>query len=190
MHILGDWDFLNWWWWKPIIEPLAGLAWLSLLVLAAALLYLLFGNRDTAEFRKALEPPDAPAVPSDEEEIADWMAARFPDVSEEEILDIEEILEEVIREDIHPEMAAEIERRGIPVRVMALPLPGTVKDVGSVPLAVWIPAMNAIEIYAGPMKRHCRGNPAAYRPYMGDLLLHEMAHALGLDEPKIKDFGV
>ena len=190
---LGDWNFLNWWWWRPFIEPIAGLLWLLLVVLAGVLIYALIGSRTKmSDYREMFLLPEEidSNLPEDEIAISEFMDASFPDVSEDEILEMEEILDTAIREDIHPDMAREIERRGIPVHLLALPSPGLVKDVGSVPLAVWIPAMGAIEIYAAPMKLNCGGDIKRYRGYMGNLLLHEMGHALGLDEPKIKDFGV
>jgi hypothetical protein len=193
LRFLGDWNFLNWWWWKPIIEPIVGLLWFLSFIAVGAIIYAYISSQTRMrDYREMVLTPDERDfdLPDDEAEYGAYMDQYFPDVFEDEILEMEEILDTVIREDIHPEMAQEIEQRGIPVHLMALPAPGVVKDVGSIPLAVWIPAMGAIEIYAAPMKMHCGGDRSAYRVYMGNLLLHEMAHALGLDEPKIKDFGV
>lgn len=192
---MGDWNFLYWWWWKPIIEPVLGLLWLAFFALLAALLYSFVAARtemeDYRNLAKTREEIEAECeLPEDEEEIERFLNDYYPEVYEEEIEEMENILESVLREDIHPEMRIEIERRGIPVRLVDLPSARTVRDVGALPLAVWIPQLEAIEIYAGPMKLHCRGDNKAYRSYMGDLLLHEMGHALGLDEPKIGDFGV
>jgi len=193
LRFLGDWNFLNWWWWRPIIEPIAGLLWLLSFIAGGAIIYAFISSRTRMrDYREMVLPPEDNDLdlPEDEAEYGEYMDQYFPDVSEDEILEMEEILDTVIREDIHPDMAREIEERGIPVHLLSLPTPGMVKEVGSVPLAVWIPSMGAIEIYAAPMKMHCKGNTNAYRGYMGNLLLHEMGHALGLDEPKIKDFGV
>ncbi len=193
MDLLGEWDFLYGWWWKPFIAPLLGLLWaLAIIAAGGAVYYLVAGRTTITRYRQLFYTEDeaGPEIPSSEEEIDALLAEHYLEVSEEEILEMEGILEAVIREDVHPDMAKEIERRGIPVRMMALPPARTVKEVGAVPLAVWIPKMNAVEIYGGPMKQHCGGDARAYRGYMGEMLLHEMAHALGLDEPKIKDFGV
>ncbi len=193
MGLFGEWDFLYGWWWKPFIDPLLGLLWtLAIIAAGGAIYYLVAGRTTIARYRQLFYTEDeaGPEIPSSEEEIEALLAAHYPEVSEEEVLEMEGILEAVIREDVHPDLAKEIGRRGIPVRVMALPPARTVKEVGAVPLAVWIPRMNAVEIYGAPMKLHCGGNAGAYRKYMGEMLLHEMAHALGLDEPKIKDFGV
>ncbi len=190
---IGDWNFLYWWWWQPIIEPIVGFLWLVGFILAGTIIYAFFHSRaKMSDYREMFLSPEEIErdLPEDVAEISDFLDSCYPDVSEEEILGMEEILDAVIREDIHPDMSREIERRGIPVHLMALPSPEMVKEIGNVPLAVWVPAMSAIEIYAAPMKMHCQGRVDAYRNYMGDLLLHEMGHALGLDEPKIKDFGV
>jgi len=193
MKYLGEWDFFYGWYWKPIIEPVLGFIWVASFVLLAVLIYSFISARTKlSDYREMFLLPEeiGKKLPEEEEEIQRYLNTYFPDVSEDEILDMEEILEAVIREDIHPEMALEIENRGIPVHLLDLPSPAVVKEIGSVPLAVWVPSMGAIEIYASLMKVHCNGNEKEYRNYMGKLLLHEMAHALGLDEPKIKDFGV
>jgi hypothetical protein len=193
MRYLGDWNFLNWWWWQPIVDPIAGLLWLISFVLLGTLIYSFVSSRTKmSDYREMFISPEEinSKLPTDEAEIGAFLEATYPEIFEDEILEMEELLDTVIRRDIHPDMASEIEKRGIPVHLLALPSPGVVKEVGSVPLAVWIPAMGAIEIYAAPMKYHCGGNSKAYRGYMGNLLLHEMGHALGLDEHKIKDFGV
>ncbi|MDA1000149.1 MAG: hypothetical protein O2807_06485 [bacterium] len=190
---LGDWDFANWWWWKPILDPLFGLIWLIVLAGIGVAIYAFIGSRTKmSDYRAVLMESDAPAPrkSSDEKELAGFMDAYFPEVSEREILRMQEILDEVLSTDIHPEMMAEIERREIPVHLVDLPAPAMVKEVGGWPLAVWIPATQSIEIYAAPMKMHCGGDADAYRGYMGNLLLHEMGHALGLGETKLKDFGV
>ncbi len=192
---MGDWDFLYWWWWKPIIDPILGLLWLAFFILMGVLLYSFVASRTKMEdYRNLAKTPEEIEaerdLPEDEEELSEFLHNYYPEVSEEEIEGMEGLLADVLAEDIHPDMLREITERGIPVRLVDLPSPGTVKDVGGLPLAVWIPRMQAIEIYACPMKLHCRGNAAAYRPYMGNLLLHEMGHALGLGESKIKDFGV
>ncbi len=188
---LGDWNFLNWWWWRPIIEPIVGLLWLAFFILVGVLIYAFVGSRSKiSDYRVSSLDPGEMEIPAEESEIARYLETHYPDVSEDEILEMEDILETVLREDIHEEMAREIERRGIPVRLIDLPTPDLVKDVGGLPLAVWIPSLEAIEIFASPMKKHCGGDPAHYREYMGNLLLHEMGHALGLGESKIKDFGV
>lgn len=192
---MGDWDFLYWWWWQPIIDPIIGLLGLAFFVLVGALLYSFVASRtkmdDYRNLAKTAEEIAAERdLPEDEEELTAFLHNYYPEVSEEEVGEMEAILAVVLAEDIHPDMLREITERKIPVRLVDLPLPGTVRDVGGLPLAVWIPRMETIEIYACPMKMHCRGNAAAYRPYMGNLLLHEMGHALGLGESKIKDFGV
>lgn len=192
---MGDWDFFYWWWWKPIIDPMLGLLLLAFLVLLGALLYSFVASRASMEDYRNLAKTPAEieaerSLPEDEEEISEFLHDYYPEVSEEEIEQMEDILSDVLAKDIHPDMLREIKKRCIPVRLVDLPSPGTVKDVGGLPLAVWIPQLEAIEIYACPMKMHCRGNLEAYRPYMGNLLLHEMGHALGLGESKIKDFGV
>lgn len=192
---MGDWDFLYWWWWKPIIDPILGLLWLAFFVLMGVLLYSFVASRTKMEdYRNLAKTPEEIEaerdLPEDEEELSEFLHNYYPEVSEEEIEGMESILADVLAEDIHPDMLREIKERGIPVRLVDLPSSVTVKDVGGLPLAVWIPRFEAIEIYACPMKLHCRGNTEAYRPYMGNLLLHEMGHALGLGESKIKDFGV
>ena len=192
---IGDWNFLNWWWWKPIIDPILGLLWFAFFILLGALLYSFIAARtELDDYRNMLKTPEEIEaerdLPEDEEELASFLRNYYPEVTEEEIEEMEDILADVLAEDIHPDMRKEIEARSIPVRLVDLPSPVTVRDVDGLPLAVWIPQMEAIEIYACPMKLHCEGNPRAYRPYMGNLLLHEMGHALGLGESKIKDFGV
>ncbi|MEE9256958.1 MAG: hypothetical protein V3V56_07295 [bacterium] len=192
---MADWDFLYWWWWKPIIDPILGLLWLAFFILLGVLLYSFVASRTKLDdYRNMLKTPEELEaernLPEDEDELSEFLRSYYPEVSEEEIEQMEDVLAVVLREDIHPDMLREITERGIPVRLLDLPSPGTVKDVGGLALAVWIPQMEAIEIYACPMKMHCRGDARAYRPYMGNLLLHEMGHALGLGESKIKDFGV
>jgi len=193
MKYLGEWNFFYGWFWKPIIEPLLEFIWLISFILFVALIYSFISARTkVSNYKEMFLFPEEidQKLPKEEKAIQQFLDTRFPDVSEEEILEMERILETVILEDIHPEMALEIENRGIPVRLMALPEPEVVKEIGSVPLAVWIPSIGTIEIYASLMKLHCNGNEKKYRNYIGKLLLHEMGHALGLDEPKIKDFGV
>ena len=192
---MADWDFLYWWWWKPIIDPILGLLWLAFFILLGVLLYSFVASRTKLDdYRNMLKTPEELEaernLPEDEDELSEFLRSYYPEVSEEEIEQMEDVLAVVLRKDIHPDMLREITERGIPVRLLDLPSPGTVKDVDGLPLAVWIPQMEAIEIYACPMKMHCRGDARAYRPYMGNLLLHEMGHALGLGESKIKDFGV
>lgn len=190
---LGDWDFVNWWWWKPILDPIFGLIWLVILAGIGAAIYAVIGSRTKmSDYRAVLMESEVPAPQetADEKELADFMVSYFPEVSEDEILWMQEVLADVLSKDIHPEMMAELERRKIPVHLVDLPSPAMVKEVGGWPLAVWIPATESIEIYAAPMKLHCGEDAEACRGYMGNLLLHEMGHALGLGETKLKDFGV
>lgn len=190
-NLLGDWNFLQSWWWKPYIKPLIGLAWFAgVIALGAIIFFAVMGSARLSEYREALFPPKEPEIPEDEAELIDFMESYFPEASEEEIILMEQILDDVMKEDIHPQMAREIEARGIPVRLLTLPPPEIVRAVGNYPVAVWIPQLNAIEIYASVVKSECRRDPKRYREKIGDLLLHEIGHALGLDEPKIKDFGV
>jgi len=192
MGWLGDWDLLNWWWCEPIFAPVAGLALLAgLAAVGAGLYFLIARTTRLTDYREALSPPgEEERLPEDEEELARYLEEELPEVSDEEIRQMERILERVMREDIHPEMRREIEKRGIPVRLLDLPTPETVKDVGYIPVAVWIPQLNAIEIYASLVKEECEGRAREYRRLMGELLLHEMGHALGLGESEVKDFGV
>ncbi len=190
-NLLGDWDFLQYWWWKPYVTPLVALAsFAGVIALGALVFFAITGSARLSEYREAILPSREPEVPADEEALAEFMESFFPEVSEEEILLMERILEDVVEEDIHPEMAREIRERGIPVRLLALPPPEIVRAAGSYPVAAWIPRLNAIEIYAAVVQHECRRDARRYREKMGELLLHEIAHALGLDEPKIKDFGV
>ncbi len=190
-NLLGDWNFLQYWWWKPYVNPLIGLAWFAgVIALGAIIFFAITGSAKLSEYREAVFPPKEPEIPEDEAALVEFMESFFPEVSEEEILLMEQILDDVMREDIHPQMGREIEARGIPVRLLTLPLPEIVRAVGNYPVAVWIPRLNAIEIYASVVKSECRRDPRRYREKIGDLLLHEIGHALDLDEPKIKDFGV
>ncbi|MBI3129690.1 MAG: hypothetical protein HYZ11_18950 [Candidatus Tectomicrobia bacterium] len=193
--ILGDWDFLQPWWWEPILAPVLGLLALAGLAAVGAGLYFLAARTTRLQdYREALRGPeeegDEPPLPEDVREIQRWMERELPEVSEEEIDEMEAILERSLAEDIHPDMRREIEKRGIPVRLMDLPTPETVKDVGYLPTAIWHPAMNAIEIYAALVKDECGRDRRAWRRLIGELLLHEMGHALGLGESEVKDFGV
>ncbi len=190
-NLLGDWNFLQSWWWKPYVKPLIGLGWFAGVIALGAIIFLaVMGSARLSEYRDAFFSPKEPEIPEDEAALVEFMESFFPEASEDDIILMEQILDEVIKEDIHPQMAREIEARGISVRLLVLPPPEIVRAVGNYPVAAWIPSINAIEIYASIVKSECRQNPNRYKELIGDLLLHEIGHALGLDEPKIKDFGV
>ena len=190
---IGDWDFLHAWWWEPILAPVLGLLVLAgLAALGAGLYFMAARTTRLKDYREALFPPEEEPeeIPEDVRGIQRWMEREFPEVSEVEVEAMEGILAVVLREDIHPQMRREIERRGIPVRLLDLPSPETVKDVGYLPTAIWHPALNAIEIYAALVLDETGGEPREVRRLMGELLLHEMGHALGLGESEVQDFGV
>lgn len=195
LAFLGDWDILQPWWWEPILGPVLGLLALAGLVAVGAGLYFLVARTTRLQaYRDALRVPEEEEepeeMPGDAREIQRWMEEELPEVSEEEIEEMEAILERALAEDIHPGMRREIEKRGIPVRLLDLPSPETVKDVGYLPTAIWHPALNAIEIYAALVKDECGRDRREWRRLIGELLLHEVGHALGLGESEVKDFGV
>ena len=178
---------------EPILAPVLGLLVLAgLAALGAGLYFMAARTTRLKDYREALFPPEEEPeeIPEDVRGIQRWMEREFPEVSEVEVEAMEGILAVVLREDIHPQMRREIERRGIPVRLLDLPSPETVKDVGYLPTAIWHPALNAIEIYAALVLDETGGEPRAVRRLMGELLLHEMGHALGLGESEVQDFGV
>ena len=189
-NLLGDWDFLQYWWWKPYLEPLAGLAWFAgVIVLGAILFFALTGSARLSEYRLAVLPPKEPDVPADEAALAEFMESFFPEASEEEILLMERTLDDVMKEAVHPEAAREIEARGIAIRLLTLPLPETARAAGSYPAAAWLPRLNAIEIYGSILKRECGGDISRCREKMGESLLREIGRALGADEAKIRNSG-
>lgn len=184
-NLLGDWDFLQYWWWRPYLVPLAALAsFAGVIALGALVFFAITGSARLSEYRKAVLPSRETEAPADEEALAEFMESFFPEVSEEEILRMERILEDVLEEDIHPEMARALRERGIPVRLLALPSPEIVRAAGRYPAAAWMPRLNAIEIYAAVVQHECGRAPGRCREKMGASLLGEIAHALGLDEPK------
>ena len=189
-NLLGDWNFLQSWWWKPYLEPLAGLAWFAgVIALGALLFFALTGSARLSEYRLAVPPPKEPDVPADEAAIVEFMESFFPEVSEEEILLMEQTLDDVMKEEVHPEAAREIEARGIAIRLLTLPLPETARAAGSYPAAAWLPRLNAIEIYGSILKRECRGEIDRCREKMSESLLREIVRALGANEAKIRDSG-
>jgi len=189
-NLLGDWNFLQYWWWKPYLEPLVGLGWFAgVIALGSVLFFALTGSARLAEYRLAVFPPKEPEIPADEAALAEFMESFFPEASEEEILRMERTLEDVMREEIHPEAARELEARGISVRLLTLPLPDAVREARGYPAAAWRPRLNAIEIYGSILKSECRGEPERWREKMGELLPREIGRALGADEPGAGDSG-
>lgn len=189
-NLLGDWNFLQYWWWKPYLDPLAGLAWFAgVIVLGALLFFVLTGSARLSEYRLALLPPKEPDIPADEAALVEFMESFFPEVSEEEILLMERTLDDVMKEEVHPEAAREIKARGIAIRLLSLPLPETARAAGSYPAAAWIPRLNAIEIYGSILKRECGGDIGRYKEKIGESLLREITRALGADEAKIRNSG-
>ncbi len=188
-NLLGDWNFLQHWWWKPYLTPLVGLAWFGgVIALGAIIFFAITGSARLSEYRKAILPPKEPDVPADEAVLLEFMESFFPEILEEEILLMEHALEDVIKEDVPPEAADAIKARHIPIRLLALPLPEAVRAAGRYPAAAWVPRLNAIEIYAAVLKSECRRERSRYRRKMADSLLPEIRRALGPDAPETRGF--
>ncbi len=187
-HLLGDWDFLHYWWWKPYLEFLVGLAWFAgVIAIGALIFFAITGSTRLAEYRASIFPPKEPEIPEDEAALVEFMESFFPETSEEEILGMETIIEDVLREDVDPQAAHAIEERGIPVRLLTLPPPEVVRAARAYPLAAWVPHMGAIEVYASTLKGACLRDPRRYRQKIGEVLADEIARALEAQELEDSD---
>ena len=77
-NLVGDWNFLQYWWWKPYIKPLIGLAWFAgVIALGAIIFFAVMGSARLSEYREALFPPEEPEIPEDEAALVEFMESFF-----------------------------------------------------------------------------------------------------------------